>query len=478
MTSDMNDEMRVEESKFELGAVGTNIDTGELPWSYGENRVTAVVRDPDSAYLYWEITDEALAAARLRLGPAGAGGWCNLRVYDTTGRTFDGTNANDYFDIRVDRNDREYFLMIRRPTSTMHVEVGVKSDEGFFQPVARSGRAEFPRHDPSPNTALEWMTITSDDAPPAAAPCRSRFGGPEPSLPPREGAGYVDVWRAAYAPSMPTDTQQTTREHASWSGATVHRHRSAHIERWWHLDEWRAEWRGGLRFSRWVGRAGEQGTMTWHEGPFPIELSDPERIAIELLGEPPVHLQAEGTEFTVYGPWRVVIRGFETEPRRRVLSTWSMRWVRATTPMIERWGHVVEHELVSGYDREHVVLGASERQLLLERGASERWRLGGSERVWMGASEWVAWGASETLFLGASQFGWAGASALLYRGASERIGASEWMRLGASEWVRLGASEWMGASEWLGGSERAGASPLGGASERSFGESERWGGRL
>ena len=146
-----------------------------------------------------------------------------------------------------------------------------------------------------------------------------------------------------------------------------------------------------------------------------------------------MHLQTEGTEFTVYGPWRVVIRGFETEPHRRVLSTWSMRWVRATTPMIERWGHVTEHELVSGYEKEHVVLGASERQLLLERGASERWRLGGSERILAGASEWVAAGGSETLFLGASQVGWGGASALLYRGASERIGASERWRMGASE---------------------------------------------
>jgi len=480
----MTDETRVEESKFDLGAIAPIVDSGDLPWSYGENRVTAIVRDPDSAYLYWEITDEAVAAARDRLGPAGAGGWCNLRVYDTTGRDFDGTNAHDYFDIRIDRNDREYFLMIRRPTSTMHVEIGVKSVEGYFQPIARSGRAEFPRNDPSPNTALEWMTVTSDDAPPAADPFRSRYGGPEPALPAREGGGYVDVWRAAYAPSMHKEAEPPPREHASWSGATVHRHRSAHIERWWHLDEWRAEWRGGLRFSRWVGPEGEHGTTTWHEGPFPIELSDPQRIAIELLGETPVHLQTEGTEFTVYGPWRVVIRGFETEPHRRVLSTWSMRWVRATTPMIERWGHVTEHELVSGYEKEHVVLGASERQLLLERGASERWRLGGSERIWAGASEWVAAGGSETLFLGASQVGWGGASALLYRGASERIGASERWRMGASEWVRLGGSEWMGASERLGGSEslggseHPGASPLGGASEQSFRDNERWGGRL
>jgi hypothetical protein len=115
------------------------IDAGELPWSYGEDRITAIVRDPDSAYLYWEITDDGIAAARGRLGAAGEHGWCNLRVYDTTGRHFDGINANDYFDVRVGREDREYFLMIRRPSSTMHVEVGIKSHEGYFQAVARSG---------------------------------------------------------------------------------------------------------------------------------------------------------------------------------------------------------------------------------------------------------------------------------------------------------------------------------------------------
>jgi hypothetical protein len=447
----MTDETRAIESKFDLGSqAAPAVDAGELPWGYGEDRVTAIVRDPDSAYLYWEITDQGIARARERLGPAGGGAWCNLRVYDTTEREFDGTNANDYFDIRIDRNDREYFLMIRRPNSTIHVEVGVKSLEGYFQPIARSGRAEFPRNDPSPNTSLEWMTITSDGAPPAATPCRSRYSGPEPSLPSRAGAGYVDVWRAAYAPSMQEQADSALREHPSHSGAPMHRRQVAHTEQWWHLDEWRAEWRGGLRFTR-VSASGEKPTGAWHEGPFPVELFDPERVAIELLGEPPVQLRAEGTEFTVYGPWRVVIRNFE-EPQRRVLATWSMRWVRATTPMIERWGERVEQKVMEEHWHEQITLGASERQALLERGASERWRLGGSERLWAGASEWVAWGASEVLFVGASQLGWGFASAALQRGASEQFGASE---------------------RW-----RAGASRLGGASEQPLHVNERWGGRL
>jgi hypothetical protein len=95
-----------------------------------------------------------------------------------------------------------------------------------------------------------------------------------------------------------------------------------------------------------------------------------------------------------------------------------MRWVRAMTPLIERWEHVVERQVVSSWERETFPMGASEAGLL-ERGASELLLIGGSERLWIGASEWVAGGASE--MLGAS----------LFLGASEKIGASEW--LSASE---------------------------------------------
>ncbi len=375
--------------------------------------------------------------------------------YDTTGREFDGTNANDYFDIHVDRNDREYYVMIRRPTSAMHVEIGVKTHEGYFQPICRSGRVDFPRNAPSPNTALEWMTVTSEGAPPAVAPYRSRYTGPEPALPAREGAGYFDVWRAAYAPSMPEP--EGAREHASGSGSVtrraVERPHAEHIERWWRLDEWRAEWRGGLRFTRRLGTADEQAGFSWREGPFPLELFDAERVTVELLGESPAHLRAEGVDFVIYGPWRIVIQDFDAEPttarNRRVLATWSMRWVHATTPMIERFARVLEGRLISSYEREQVVAGASDQLVLRERGASEQWRLGASERMWIGASEWMAAGASETLWTGASQLGWAGASALSARGASER------MAMGSSERLAGGASGGFGASDRAGDADKA-----------------------
>src|SRR5580704_7599068 len=72
-----------EESKFQLGAPPAPFDGLELPWSYGDNRITAMVRSPDSLSLYWEITDDGIQRARAGLGAAGEHGWCNLRVYDT-----------------------------------------------------------------------------------------------------------------------------------------------------------------------------------------------------------------------------------------------------------------------------------------------------------------------------------------------------------------------------------------------------------
>jgi hypothetical protein len=199
---------------------------------------------------------------------------------------------------------------------------------------------------------------------------------------------------------------------------------------------------------------GAHDAVHWHEGPFPVELLDRERISIELLGEPPVRLLAEGMEFSVYGPWRVSIRSFDTHEHRRVLSTWSMRWVRAVTPMIERWGFGVERTIVSGFERTEVILGASEGHVLFERGASERWRIGASERMWLGGSEWLAAGGSETLFLGGSQWAFAGASAFAFLGASERMSASEaWQAGGASSGGSSppgGGNSGRGVERWAG----------------------------
>src|SRR5947209_1470559 len=65
-----------------------------IPWGYDHDRITAMVVDPNRLYVYWELTDPAIERARRALGPAGKEAWLNLRIYDITGRIFDGTNAH------------------------------------------------------------------------------------------------------------------------------------------------------------------------------------------------------------------------------------------------------------------------------------------------------------------------------------------------------------------------------------------------
>ena len=78
-----------------------------------------MVVDPERLFVYWEVTDDAIAAARARARRRRArDAWLNLRVYDITGRLFDGTNAHSYFDHGVERRDRQWFFDIGKPTSS------------------------------------------------------------------------------------------------------------------------------------------------------------------------------------------------------------------------------------------------------------------------------------------------------------------------------------------------------------------------
>jgi hypothetical protein len=443
----------VERAKFDLGTksapaeeAAPRLEGGLLPWGYAEDRLTALVRSPDSLYVYWEITDAGIQAARSRLGPAGDRGWFNLRVYDTTARDFDGTNANHYFDLGVDRSTRESFLALGRPNSSAHVEIGIKTHEGFFQAIARSGRADFPRRSPSPNSSLEWMTVTAVDDSPAARPYHSRHAGPEPPLP---AVGSPPADPSAPAQSGPatrawtTEQSWTVEEHASTEWINVTTQSDADL-----IDipglfrQWRTEWRSGLRFLRWAGggetRIAPDQVVSWSEGPFLLPFTDPERVDLQGGDVGPMLVSTEWGPVEVFGPWRVTIRGFERQPERRVLASWTMHWVHVTPLTLERWITPTQRRMLSGYARERLVFAGSEALRLRELGASEMWSLGASERMWLGASAWMALGASEV-------FGW---------GASIHVGmgASEWLFRGASERMALGASEAM--SFGLGGSEQ------------------------
>ena len=153
-----------------------------IPWGYGMTRVTAMAVDPERLYAYWEITDPDLERARAAL-PPGADIRLVLRIFDITGRIFDGTNAHHSFDVPIGRSDRQWFLNLNRPDSTAVVEVALIGPQGSYIPLARSKPVDFPRRLPAPPSEPEWRvaqeTVASGRIP------RVRLVTPPPSGQPR-----------------------------------------------------------------------------------------------------------------------------------------------------------------------------------------------------------------------------------------------------------------------------------------------------
>ena len=439
--------------KFDLGPDSQEEPTPHnIPWSYGQNRVTAMVVDPDKMFAYWECTDAAIDTARRGLGQAGEAAWLNLRIYDITGRLFDGTNAHSYFDHKIERSDRQWFFFIGKPTSVACVELGLKSAEGYFVKIGRSSRVEFPRREPAGSNHVEWLTVDLSTG---------NAGQPVPGAPPGPGGGGGGGTFGGG-----TASQRGLHGVPEWvngggggvvgPGAPVGPHV---FERRW---EWREAMGGGVT-QTWTGERtqaewiGPLLRSAWEAGPFTYAVQSP--AYIEEWNEGTMTVRSEhGQVQIVYGPWQVVIRGIGAHAERRVLATWEIRRSWATTLGVERaetvWGPLTpgSSEWVAQGGSERMWMGASELRLggaseLFLVGASEL-RLGGaSETRYSGASEWMMRGASERLMRGASEWLFAGASERIHAGASERIyaGASEMLMRGASERLFAGASERLGA---------------------------------
>jgi hypothetical protein len=409
--------------KFDLGPTTEEaVDAApRIPWGYGQDRVTAMVVDPERLYVYWEVTDEAIERARAGLGPGGSDAWLNLRVYDVTNRIFDGTNAHTYFDQSVSRTDRQWFFLIGKPTSTTVVELGLKSQEGYFVRVARSGRADFPRVEAASGGGVEWLTVHAATGPVG-----------EPAA---DGRAALGVHRTPeWAPAEPVRVWDIRRTHAGLDGEWIIRDES--FGTWWEgVFE-----SGGTHTIEWQEPLIR---TSWEAGPFPYPVESSPYVEERYDGKVTVR-SVEGRTHVVYGPWQVVIRGLGARAERKVLAIWETyrSWVAHTGAA----SHIVTRGTRTAGGSEQVVLGASELRWRAASevrlgGASEVYRLGASELRYLGASETLYAGASEWRLRGASELRFLGASEWLYGGASERLypGASERQHLGASERYRDGS---------------------------------------
>jgi hypothetical protein len=374
---------------------------GNIPWDYGRTRITAIARDPHCVFAYWEFPDAAVEAARKKIESPQAG--LVLRVYDTTFRLFDGTNAHGYFDVPVDRNANRYYFHLGRPSTTFIIDVAVK-DHDRYATIARSGPAETPRDSCSGDTRTDWMTI----------PPRERYRRYEHRYVPRPG-GAPPPQPASGPPGAPQFTPEQVRELLGREG--------------WTEEHWTETVPdgNGVRVIRWSGPIRIESTVSFPGKTF-------EKYEIEFKSEPWIVKQEKG-ERKVFGPWNVTVHGWEVKTGRQLLQRWTLhsswvteeRSVRTELP-------VVVYRILGGMKVRYIPQG-SEGRLQRESWSSEAMLGGASEMRWLGGSELRMAGSSETMFVAASEW--------MSQAASEWFAAlsSYAFALGASERQHQGASE-------------------------------------
>jgi hypothetical protein len=155
--------MTAEEAKFYplAGPEPMFSEPGELPSSYGKNRLVLMPVDPYRIYAYWELTGDP---------PPTAGSRAVLRLHESGA----ATNVTRPFDVDVDLAEGKSYVHLWSAERTYRADLGLRGEDGAFVLLAQSN------------------TITSPSAapvPPAAPPPPVRLLEPavrllEPALPP------------------------------------------------------------------------------------------------------------------------------------------------------------------------------------------------------------------------------------------------------------------------------------------------------
>ncbi|MFZ5632533.1 MAG: DUF4912 domain-containing protein [Bacillota bacterium] len=138
-----------------------NIDpVPELPRSYNVDRLVLMVRDPYWLYAYWEITATKMEEIAARYGPRVWGpSRPVLRVYDVTGISFNGSNANSFFDCSLNELAENWYINVPHANRTYCADLGRLLPDGSFITILRSNPVTTPRDALSDNLDEEWMWI-------------------------------------------------------------------------------------------------------------------------------------------------------------------------------------------------------------------------------------------------------------------------------------------------------------------------------
>ncbi|RPF77920.1 MAG: DUF4912 domain-containing protein [Synechococcus sp. TMED155] len=146
------------ETAINLAEMETNL--GEAPLPLPETRVVFLPRDPQWAYVFWEISADSRRAAE----SAGSRQLC-LRVSDVTGLHDGSAHPHTLQEVVVDAGTSEWYLPVPLSDRDYRVELGYRLGDGGWFSLAYSAVARVPAMHPSEQILDQFVPFSLEAAP-------------------------------------------------------------------------------------------------------------------------------------------------------------------------------------------------------------------------------------------------------------------------------------------------------------------------
>ena len=134
----------------------------DLPDSNGKSRVVLLPVEPYLLHVYWDVDPVELEKVKHQINEAHTQSQATLRCYDITNTVFDGTNANGSFDVHIDLLSKCWYVHLWKPEKSYIVELGFKTEDSLFYPIARSNIADIPPAWPALESVQHYMHVEGD----------------------------------------------------------------------------------------------------------------------------------------------------------------------------------------------------------------------------------------------------------------------------------------------------------------------------
>lgn len=162
MAADNSTQSQVEATKFDVGQSDLSseelatVDEGlpDLPEGYGESRIVLMARDPQWAYVYWDVPNERREDLRRQGGQQLA-----LRLYDATDVDLNLQRPHSLQQYACDEMTRDWYLPIPVSDRDYVAEIGYLTDDGSWLLLARSNSIRIPPVYPSDWFDDQFITI-------------------------------------------------------------------------------------------------------------------------------------------------------------------------------------------------------------------------------------------------------------------------------------------------------------------------------